>query len=172
MPAKPTILVVDDERDLVDLYAAWVSGDYDVRTAYGGREALEELEDGQVDIVLLDRRMPDLSGDEVLARMREDGHDAWVVMVTAVDPGLDIVDMDIDDYLVKPVSRQDLVDRIESLRSEAGEDEERRELVSLTRKRATLQQSLSPTDLQTSEEYERLEEEIEELDADLEDSPF
>jgi CheY-like chemotaxis protein len=41
-----------------------------VRTAYGGHEALEELSD-DVDVILLDRRMPGLSGDEVLEEVRD-----------------------------------------------------------------------------------------------------
>jgi len=59
--------------------------------------------DDEVDAVLLDRRMPDVHGDEVLARLREEGCDCPVIMTTAVDPGMDILEMDFEDYLCKPV---------------------------------------------------------------------
>ncbi|TKX52052.1 response regulator, partial [Halorubrum sp. SS7] len=60
----PLVLVVEDEPDLADLYAAWLGDEYRVRTAYGGREALDQLDetDDEVDAILLDRRMPGLSG--------------------------------------------------------------------------------------------------------------
>ncbi len=84
-----------------------VRGSYDVRRAYEGHEALELL-DGEVNIVLLDRRMPGLSGDEVLSELRRRELHSRVVMVTAVKPDFDIIDMGFDDYLVKPVSKDDL----------------------------------------------------------------
>ncbi len=83
----PLVLVVEDEPDLADLYATWLRGEYRVRVAYGGREALEKLDD-EVEVVLLDRRMPDLSGDEALKEIRERGFDCRVAMVTAVEPDL------------------------------------------------------------------------------------
>lgn len=64
-----TVLVVDDEPDVADAYAAQLDDQYIVSTAYGGDEALERI-DVSVDIVLLDRRMPSTSGDEVLERIR------------------------------------------------------------------------------------------------------
>ena len=65
-----TVLVVDDEEAVADAYTAQLEGEYETRTAYSGKEALETVDDG-VDIVLLDRRMPGRSGDEVLERDRK-----------------------------------------------------------------------------------------------------
>jgi len=82
-----------------------VGADHEVRTAYSGEEALEKV-DEDVDIVLLDRLLPDLPdlpGDEVLERVRERGLDCRVVMVTAVDPDFDIVELPVDEYIHKPV---------------------------------------------------------------------
>jgi DNA-binding response OmpR family regulator len=47
--------------------------------------------------------MPDLSGDEVLTRIREDADDSKVGKPTAVDPDLEILSVDVDDYLTKPI---------------------------------------------------------------------
>ncbi|MDY7082664.1 MAG: response regulator, partial [Halobacteria archaeon] len=62
---EPTIVVVDDEQAVADMYYEWLEGEYDVKKAYDGEEALEKI-DQDTDLVLLDRRMPGMSGDEVL----------------------------------------------------------------------------------------------------------
>lgn len=105
----PRVLMVDDEKKVADAYALRLEGVADVTVAYGGREALEAIEEHTPpDVVLLDRHMPGLSGDEVLDRLRERDVRTRVIMVTAIDPDLDVLDMPFDDYLSKPVEREDL----------------------------------------------------------------
>jgi len=69
------ILVVDDESRLADLYTVWLSDNHDVETAYSGEEAIQKV-DGETDIVFLDRRMPHMSGDDVLAAIRDQDVDS------------------------------------------------------------------------------------------------
>ncbi|RLM70926.1 response regulator [Halorubrum sp. Atlit-8R] len=161
----PLVLVVEDEPDLADLYAAWLGDEYRVRTAYGGREALDELDeaDNEVDAILLDRRMPGLSGDEVLTAVRDRGIDCRVAMVTAVEPDFDILEMGFDDYLVKPVTSDTLREIVEGLLRRGEYDSEVQELFSLTSKKAMLESEKSANDLADNEEYQRLTERIEEL---------
>jgi predicted DNA binding protein/DNA-binding response OmpR family regulator len=111
---RPVVLVVDDDEDLADTCEYWLRDDYDVRVAYGGEAALERA-DESVDVVLLDRRMPNLSGDDVLDELRERGLDCRVAMMTAVEPDTDIVDMPFDEYLVKPVTKTDVRETVEEL---------------------------------------------------------
>jgi len=101
-------LVVDDEQEVADAYALRLRGYCDVETAYGGEAALSVVDDSSVDIVLLDRHMPGLSGDNVLSELVERDYYGRVVMVTAVDPGIEVLDMPFDDYLCKPVEREDI----------------------------------------------------------------
>lgn len=162
----PLVLVVEDERDLADLYATWLRDEYRVRVAYGGREAIEKL-DGEVDIALLDRRMPDLSGDETLEAVREEGVECRVAMVTAVEPDFDIVEMGFDDYLVKPVSREALEETVENLLLRDTYDEGIQELFALASKKALLESEKDPATLSTNEEYQELSERVAELRADL-----
>ncbi|QCS41923.1 response regulator [Natrinema versiforme] len=167
MSAQPTILVVDDERELADLYAMWVGEDYEVVTAYDGTTALERMSDA-IDIVLLDRHMPDITGDRVLEEIRAAGYDCWVIMVTAVDPGLDIVELDLDDYVTKPVTRAQLTRIIENLRVQSrygGGD--RRELESISNKMETLEDEHSVEELTETEGYQRLESELQDLSDSL-----
>jgi len=106
---QPNVLMVDDEKEVADAYALRLEGVADVTVAYGGTEALETLERrSPPDVVLLDRHMPGTSGDDVLEAIRERDLRTRVIMITAVDPGLDIVDLPFDDYLCKPVERSDL----------------------------------------------------------------
>ncbi|MCU4751517.1 response regulator [Halobacteria archaeon AArc-curdl1] len=171
MSTQPTILVVDDEREITDLYATWVDDSYHVKTAYDGQSALEQIDSG-VDVVLLDRHMPDLSGDEVLAEIRRRGHDCWIIMVTAVDPGLDIVELDIDDYVTKPVSRMQLTRIIENLRVQSRYTQNgRRELEALSNKMETLEDELDLEELEETETYQQLEADLKEIsDTLVEDS--
>jgi len=101
-------LVVDDEQEVADAYALRLRGYCEVETAYSGDEALSLIDDVPTDIVLLDRHMPGMSGDDVLAELDEHDFYGRVVMVTAVDPGLEVIDMPFDDYLCKPVDREDV----------------------------------------------------------------
>ncbi|MFB6207523.1 MAG: response regulator [Haloglomus sp.] len=114
-PSDATVLVVDDEEPVREAYTLYLeSADYDVRTARNGGEALTELSPA-VDVMLLDRRMPGMSGEEVLEHVVEWHPGCRVAMVTAVDPDPDIVDMAFDDYLTKPVDRDELVGLVEQL---------------------------------------------------------
>jgi DNA-binding response OmpR family regulator len=159
---RPTILVVDDERDLADLYAMWAGEKYRTMTAYGGEDALEKI-DESVDVVLLDRRMPDLTGDEVLERIRETDHEVRVVMITAVDPGLDIIEMEFDKYLTKPISRPKLQRVIENMRVQMRKDGVLQKHDQVSNKMEALEEELEPETLEQSEGYSELQETLQEL---------
>jgi DNA-binding response OmpR family regulator len=163
---RRTVLVVDDEPDLADLYAAWLGEGYETRVAYGGSEAIE-LFDEAVDVALIDRLMPEMSGDEVLEHIRDTGHDCQVAMVTAVEPDFDIIEMGFDDYLVKPILRDELLEAVQNLLSRGDYDSQLRDLYALVSKRAALVTQKSEEELAGSEEYQELEERIEALQADL-----
>jgi len=162
--AQPTVLLVDDERDVVDVYAlAFTGGEYTVRKAYSGEEALEQV-DG-ADVVLLDRRMPGLSGQDVLDEIRTRGLDVRVAMVTAVDPDFDIADMDFDTYLTKPVSDDELRATVDELLTLSEYDTQVRERFAVAEKLAVLEAEKTENELTASDEYAELRERAAELDA-------
>ncbi|MFB6179337.1 MAG: response regulator [Halorientalis sp.] len=168
---QPTVLVAEDEQHLADLYSDYLAEDYEVLTAYGGEDAIEFLEDESVtvDVALLDRRMPDVSGDKVLATINDRGYDCRVAMVTAVNPGFDIIDMGCDEYLVKPVSRDDLLEVVDRLLKLSEYSEKHQELTSKRLTRNVLQVEKSGPELAESERFERLESEIAALESQLDD---
>ncbi|MFB6108339.1 MAG: response regulator transcription factor [Haloplanus sp.] len=163
---EPKVLVVDDEQPLADLYAHWLGDIADVTTAYDGTEALDAVTEA-FDVVLLDRRMPGYSGDEVVEKLCEEGLDVRVVMVTAVDPGFDIVEMRIDDYLVKPVDEHDLVETVERMVVRDTYDDQLQEKFRLVEKKVTLEAAKTPTELESSEEYAELTHQLSELEENL-----
>ncbi|MDY6765206.1 MAG: response regulator [Halobacteria archaeon] len=168
MTEKKTVLIVEDENELADLYAKYLKDDYETLIAYNGEEALD-LVNEDVDVVLLDRRMPRMSGDEVLKELEDRGIDCRVAMVTAVTPDFDIIEMGFDDYLVKPVKREDLRETIGRLLKHSTYDEKLQEYVSLTSKRAVLEIEKDRKELKDSEEYARLETRIKKLEKELDD---
>lgn len=164
--SKPTILIVDDEQDLADLYAMWLSK-YMTLTAYNGQTALDHMNE-DIDIVLLDRNMPDYSGDEVLEQFREDGYDAFVVMVTAVSPDTDIADMPFDDYVTKPMTKPKLNRIIETIRIRTQFSTEIRQYFTLTNKLQALENELDSQHLENSKEYNVLRDRMNALGEKLE----
>ncbi|MFB6169704.1 MAG: HalX domain-containing protein [Haloarculaceae archaeon] len=166
---RPTVLVVDDEEEVAAVYELRLSSDYDVRVAHGGEEALD-IVDETVDVVLLDRRMADLSGDEVLERIRERGLDCRVVLITAVDPDFDILDLPLDDYLCKPVDGETLLTAVRQQLSAAEYDEHLSAYFSISSKLAVLEAEKRPAALETSEEYQELKERANELRGQLDDT--
>ena len=159
---QPTVLVVEDERALIELYIRWLGDEYDVRTAEGGEEALEKFDD-DVDVALLDRLMPGMSGDEVLETIREQDTDCKVTMVTAVEPDFDVITMGFDDYLTKPVEQETLLETIDRLLSRTEYVDLEQELYALVSKQAALEASKSVEELEKSEEFADLEERIAEV---------
>lgn len=165
---RPTVLVVDDERGLADLYEIWLSDDYEIRVAYDGESALDNL-DETVDVVLLDRQMPDLTGDEVLQTIQDEEMACRVAMVTAVDPNFDIVEMGFDDYVQKPVDKERLQDVVSGLLDRSSYDQAVESYFTAIRKRSLLQERKDASTLEENEEYQELQETIEILEAEMDD---
>ncbi|MCQ4332434.1 response regulator [Natronomonas sp. F2-12] len=163
---QPTVLVVEDERALIELYVRWLEDDYRVLTADGGEEALEQLDEG-IDVVLLDRLMPGMSGDEVLEEIRRRIPDCKVAMVTAVEPDFDVITMGFDDYLTKPVEREELLETIQRLLSRSQFDDIEQELYALSSKQAALRSSKPKEELEENEEFRELQHRIDELRGEL-----
>jgi len=169
MDSDASVLVVDDEKEVADVYALRLRDQYDTDTAYGGEAALEAV-DEDTDVMLLDRRMPDVSGDDVLERVRDRGLDCRVIMITAVDPDFEIIDMPFDDYLCKPVEKADLESAIEQQITAGRYDERLSEYMNVSSKLALLEEEKPPTMLDDNEDIERLRDRAEELKAELDDA--
>jgi len=107
----PTVLVIDDEPEVREIYALHLKEDFDVQTAADGDVSLGRIRE-EIDIVFLDRHMPGISGDELLYRMRADGLETPVVFISAVD-AQDTPDLSYQAYLSKPISGSELKHHVE-----------------------------------------------------------
>jgi DNA-binding response OmpR family regulator len=118
-----SVLVVDDERAMVGMVAALLGEDgYEVVTAYDGEAALKRHAEEAPDLVILDRGLPKLSGDDVCRRIRATSSTP-ILMLTG-EKGSDerarLLDLGADDYLEKPFSKKELSARVRALLRRAG----------------------------------------------------
>jgi len=167
--ADATVLVVDDEAEVADVYALRLRNQYETETAYGGAAALERLDD-DVDVVLLDRRMPDVGGDEVLEEIRDRDISTRVIMITAVDPDFDIIEMPFDDYLCKPVEKADLVAAIDQQLAARRYDDRLAEYLEVTSKLALLKGEKTAQTLDGNEGVESLERRADTLQTEMDEA--
>lgn len=116
----PKVLVVDDEPYNVELMDAYLSMDYDVLTAYEGKEALEIVRTKEPDLIILDIMMPGMSGYEVCRILKEDPKTQFIpiIIATALSEVEDRVkgkEAGADDFLTKPINNLELTTRVKSL---------------------------------------------------------
>ncbi len=162
------VLIVEDEPDVAELYRNTVEAEgYDVDVANSLGAGADRLS-AAYDIALLDRRLPDGHGEELLATIRDRELDIRVGMVTAVEPDFDIVEMGFDLYVLKPLSQRELVDAVDRLGSRSEYDDRLQRTAALASKRATLEAEKPREALERSERYQELTDELAELDAELE----
>jgi CheY-like chemotaxis protein len=153
----PRVLLVDDEKEVADAYALRLEGVAEVTITYGGEEALDTVDpESPPDVVLLDRHMPGTSGDDVLEALREMDFRTRVIMVTAIDPGLGILDLPFDEYLCKPVEREDVRSAVDQ-QCQVLAYELLGEYFQLESKRAVIEAELPPEQLETHEEFSNLD---------------
>ena len=114
----PTILVVDDERSIVQLARLYLQNDgYRVETATNGREALEKVRSVQPALVVLDLMLPEIDGWEVCRRLRRES-DVPIIILTARGDDVDrIVGLELgaDDYVTKPFNPRELLARVKAV---------------------------------------------------------
>ena len=118
MNTEPLVLAVDDETGILRLIKLELAEQgLRVVTAGSGEEALRLAEEQRPDLVLLDIIMPEMTGLEVMRRLREQSN-APIILVTAKDSDSDKVrglELGADDYIVKPFSPEELGARIRAV---------------------------------------------------------
>ena len=153
----PRVLVVDDEKQVADAYALRMEGVADTTIAYSGEEALAAIDPSDPpDVVLLDRHMPGMSGDDVLTQLRELDARMRVIMITAIDPQLAILELPFDEYLCKPVERADVRAAVDQQCQVLAYDL-LGEYFRLESKRAVISAELSQEQLQEHDEFVELD---------------
>ena len=113
------ILVVEDEKDLNNIITKHLKkNNFSVDSVFNGEEALEYLDYGTYDLIVLDIMLPKVNGYEVIKKLRENKNETAVLMLTAKDSIEDKIkglDLGADDYLIKPFDFGELLARIRAL---------------------------------------------------------
>jgi two-component system KDP operon response regulator KdpE len=115
---KPVVLVVDDEPQILRVMRASLPArGYEVRTAPGGKEALDEIRKQPPDLVILDLGMPEMNGVEVCERVRQFSEVPIVVLSAkgAEKDKIAALDAGADDYVTKPFSLDELLARVRAV---------------------------------------------------------
>lgn len=119
--SKPKILIVDDMLENIELIEAYLSAEpYDVITASNGKEAIQKLKEENLDMILLDVMMPEMSGYEVCKIVKNNPETQFipVLMLTAlsdIEDRIKGIEAGADDFLMKPINRIELKIRVKSL---------------------------------------------------------
>jgi len=110
------VLVVDDEESVRNLLQRILEGaGYQVTTTANGKEALYKVSLGETGLVLLDIKMPEMSGLEVLSKLSSDSPDTCVIMVTSVaetETAVEAMKLGAYDYILKPFDRDDVLQKV------------------------------------------------------------
>ncbi|TVM14582.1 response regulator [Oceanidesulfovibrio indonesiensis] len=110
------ILVVDDEAVFRNNLLRMLNAKgYEAEGAASGEDALQAVSQGDFDVVLLDLKMPGMSGEDVLKGIRESGSDAEIIVLTGhvtLEGGVSLIQEGAFDYQVKPITQALLLDSI------------------------------------------------------------
>ena len=113
---KKRILVVDDEKAVLESFKEILElKGYSVDTAETGREAIEKSKASFYNLALLDIRLPDMEGTELLAKMKETTPKMVKIMVTgypSLQNAIEAVNKGANGYVVKPVSMDELLNKV------------------------------------------------------------
>ncbi|MFH1783897.1 MAG: response regulator [bacterium] len=115
---KGKILLVDDEVDLAEtVKLRLTTNDYDVMLAYDGEQALKKVEAYDPDLILLDLKLPGISGEEVFEKLKEKDStkDIPIILFTASKRDDELVSIGAEDFVLKPFESQNLLDKIQRL---------------------------------------------------------
>jgi len=127
IPTK--VLVVDDEKDFVEMLSLRLKevGEK-VTPAYSGKECLETLENREIDVVILDIKMPGMDGIETLREINKRFPLAEVIMLTGhgtIETAVEGMKLGAFDYLLKPADFDDLIAKLGGAKKRKDEQEER-----------------------------------------------
>ena len=112
------ILIIEDERSIQRMveYDLLQLG-YEVDSALDGFEGYKKASTSLYDVILLDLMLPNMNGMDICKKLREEGNNAYIIMLTAVDDEYNVIkgfELGADDYVTKPFSPRELTARIKA----------------------------------------------------------
>jgi DNA-binding response OmpR family regulator len=117
--SKETILLVDDEPNILDLAALYLTREgYSVDTAMDGLQALEKIRNTSPALVVLDLMLPGIDGFEICRKLRAEDNQVPIILLTARDEDVDKIlglELGADDYMTKPFNPRELSARVKAI---------------------------------------------------------
>ncbi|HTY74240.1 MAG TPA: response regulator [Candidatus Nanoarchaeia archaeon] len=115
--SKRNILVIDDDKSILRTFTRILKkSGYEIDIAETGKEALEKSKEKNYDLALIDIRLPDMDGTDLLVKIKPNMKNAIKIMITgfpSLETGVKALDEGADAYLVKPVKPEELIALIE-----------------------------------------------------------
>ena len=112
------ILIIEDEKSIQRMVEYdLVQLGYEVESAMDGFEGYKKASISSYDVILLDLMLPNMNGMDICKKLREEGNNAYIIMLTAVDDEYNVIkgfDIGADDYVTKPFSPRELTARIKA----------------------------------------------------------
>ena len=110
------ILIIDDETSDLEIMKSILSKEkYEIATASGGASALDLLIDGSFDLIMIDVKMPTLSGYDLLRLLREKLNHGCKMIYVSIVPEKDVVMDEIDGFVQKPFSPEALIEGVKKV---------------------------------------------------------
>ena len=151
---RATTLVVDDEQSIrIVLQRALEGVGYHVLTAASGQEALDWMSQSRVEVMLLDVKMPGLSGFDVLHKVHTEHPETAIIMVTGladVNTGVEAMKMGAHDYIVKPFNVDDVLIKARRAR------EQQLLKIQVRGHKQELEQRMRETEIRLQQQFEQL----------------
>ncbi len=115
--SKKNILVIDDDKSILRTFTRILQkSGYEIDVAETGKEAMEKAKKKCYDVALIDIRLPDMDGTDLLVKTKQNMRDAIKIMITgfpSLETGVKALDEGADAYLVKPVKPEELISLID-----------------------------------------------------------
>lgn len=166
--ATGTVLLVVSERTTAERYAEWLAPRYPTGLATDWRAALDVCS-RDVAITVLSRERRSTAPLEFVDRAREEGYGGKIVLVTDPQPKPDATEVEFDSVLSKPVSKGTLIGNVDKLMLQVRYETRLERRLSITKRRAQLEETVADEALETDERYASLVSELNRLDTELDE---
>lgn len=164
---KKKILVIEDNDAQAEMYKRWLEPKYSANIATTYDEVLKEYT-GDEKVILLDRKLKESEAEDIIDSL-EGIKDKNIVVITGMEPDLGLLDMPINDYLIKPIDRGKLRDTVRKVLEAERKTDKAQKLLQLLSKKQILDDK--PTDTREKQEYQKLVKRIDELRDEINDLP-